>query len=119
MAIHKKREEAGRAVARMLLESRAPVELPPAEVDEQGATVERPEFQPHLPELFSALRLGGSVNPVPLVQSDSLFVINGATRAFWVRLWHTDPTRTGIARLHVVNCLPRATNVQISFGGQG
>ena len=117
MAIHKKREEAGRAVARVLLESSAPVALPPAEVAEQGATIERPEFQPHLPELFDALRIGGTVNPVPLVQSDSLFVVNGMTRAFWVRLWHTDQSRTGVARLHVVNCLPRVANVQISFGG--
>ena len=116
MAIHKKREEAGRAIARLLLEAREPVELPPATVEEQGATVERAEFQVHLPELFTALRAGGTVNPVPLVQSDSLFIINGASRAFWVRLWHTDKTRTSIARLHVVNCLPRLAHVQISFG---
>ena len=116
MALHKKREEFGRAAARLLLESPEPVELPPAELAEQGATVEHPEFQPHLPELFAALRAGGTVRPVPPVQSDSLFIINGVTRAFWVRLWHMDESRAEIARLHVVNCLPRMANVQISFG---
>ena len=115
MSIHKKREETGHAAARLLLESREPLELPPAEVDEQGSSVERPEFQAHLPELFAALRAGGTVQPVPVVQSDSLFIVNGTTRAFWVRLWHTDATQTGIARLHVVNCLPRTPQVQISF----
>lgn len=119
MAIQRKREEFGRAVARVILESCEPVELPPAEVDEQGATVERQEFQAYLPELFSALCEGGAVKPVPLVQSDSLFIINGATRTFWVRLWHTDTTRTAVARLHVVNCLPRSGQVQLSFKSQG
>jgi hypothetical protein len=117
MAIHKKREEAGRMVARMLLESRDPVELPPAEVGLESVSIERTEFQAYLPELIKALHLGGVVNPVPLVQSDSLFIVDGLTRAFWVRLWHTDQTHTKIARIHVVNCLPRAANVQIRLGG--
>jgi hypothetical protein len=117
MAIHKKREEAGRVVARMLLESRDLVELPPAEVVMESVSVERPEFQAYLPELITALRLGGVLNPVPLVQSDSLFIVDGVTRAFWVRLWHTDQTQTKIARIHVVNCIPRAANVQIRLGG--
>jgi hypothetical protein len=118
MAIHRKREETGRVVARMMLESRNPVELPPATVDTQAVTLERPEFQPYLPELLKALHLGSIVNPVPLVQSDSLFIVDGLTRAFWVRLWHTDQTRSEIARLHVVNCVPRGANLQIKLGGQ-
>lgn len=117
MSIHKKREETGRAVARMLLESRDPVELPPAIVDTLAVTIERPEFQPYLPQLLEALQLGGIVNPVPLVQSDSLFIVDGLTRAFWVRLWHTDKTRSEIARVHVVNCVPRGANLQIKLGG--
>lgn len=116
MAIHKKNDASGRAVARVLLESREPVELPPATINEQSSTFERPEFQPYLPELCEAIRLGGRVLPVPLVQSDSLFIIHGQTRTFWVRLWHSDQSRTVIDRLHVVNCLSRAGNIQLHFG---
>lgn len=118
MAIHKKREETGRMVARLILESREPVNLPPAVVDTQIVTFERPEFQSYLPELLDALHLGGIVNPVPLVQSDSLFIVDGLTKAFWVRLWHTDQARAEIARLHVVNCVPRGANLLIKLGGQ-
>jgi hypothetical protein len=117
MAIHKRREEAGKVAARLLLESSEPVELPPAELDEQDATVEREEFRQHLPELFEVLREGDTVKPAPLVQSDSLFVVEGETRLFWVRLWHTDATRTRIARLHVLSCLPFTPRVKLNLGG--
>jgi hypothetical protein len=116
MAIHKRREESGRAVARVLLESAAPVELPPAGINEAGVTVERDAFRPHLDELFAVLREGDVVEPAPMVMSDSLFVVYGDTRTFWVRIWHTDESRTHIDRLHVVSCLPPAPNVQIKFG---
>jgi hypothetical protein len=115
MAIHKRREESGRAVARVLLESTEPVELPPAEIDEQDATVEREEFAQYLPELFDALREGGEVIPAPIVKSDSVFVIGGMTRVFWVRVWHTDESRTRIARLHVLSCLPFAPKITINI----
>src|SRR5215510_4839843 len=108
MALHKRREESGRSATRLLLESTEPVELPPAELDEQDATIEREEFRQHLPELFDVLREGGWVEPAPMVQSDSIFIIDGDTRSFWVRLWHTDETRTRISRLHVLSCLPHA-----------
>ena len=101
-------------MARVLLESAEPVELPPAEFDEQDVTVEREEFRPHLPELFYELREGCWVDPAPMVQSDSIFVIQGETRDFWVRIWNTDETRTGIARLHVLSCLPITPTVKIS-----
>jgi hypothetical protein len=52
-----------------------------------------------------------------MVQSDSIFVIEGETRVFWVRLWHTDETRTGVTRLHVLSCLPHAPAVKINIGG--
>ena len=65
MAIHKRREESGRAAARLLLESTEPVELPPAEIDEQDATVEREEFRQYLPELLDALEEGGWADPAP------------------------------------------------------
>ncbi len=115
MAIHKKRETGSRAVARLLLESTEPVELPPAEIDEENATVEREEFRPYLDDLFDALEEGGTVEPAPIVQSDSVFIIEGETRTFWVRLWHTDETRTAIARLHVISCLPRLPNIKVEY----
>ncbi|HKQ77058.1 MAG TPA: hypothetical protein VJ810_25405 [Blastocatellia bacterium] len=116
MAIHKRREESGRVAARLLLESTEPVELPPAEIDDQDATVEREEFRQYLPELLDALEEGGWVDPAPMVQSDSIFVIEGETRSFWVRLWHTDESRTRIARLHVLSCLPHTPAFKINFG---
>jgi len=116
MAIHKRREESGRVAARLLLESTEPVELPPAEIDEQDATVEREEFRQYLPELLDALEEGGWVDPAPMVQSDSIFVIEGETRSFWVRLWHTDETRARVARAHVLSCLPLAPTLKIDFG---
>jgi hypothetical protein len=115
MGIHKKREESSVAAARLMLVSTTPVELPPAEVAEEDASVEREEFRPYLPELFDALRTGGTVTPAPIVQSDSLFVIDGKTRSFWVRLWHTDQSRIRIARLHVLSCLPRAPGFKINI----
>ena len=119
MALHKRREESGRSVARVLLESPEPVELPPAEFDEQNVTIEREDFRQHLPELFFELREGCWVDPAPMVQSDSIFVIQGETRDFWVRIWHTDDTRTGIAKLHVLSCLPIAPTIKVNIpGGQ-
>jgi hypothetical protein len=118
MAIHKKRDESGKAAARLLLESPDPVELPAAEFDEQDASVERAEFRPYLPELFEALNEGGWADPAPMVQSDSIFVIEGETRSFWVRLWHTDESRTRIARLHVLSCLPHAPRITINIDGR-
>lgn len=116
MALHRKREEASPAAARLLLVSTEPIELPPAELDEQNASVERAEFAQYLPELFAALRAGGKVEPVPIVQSDSLFVVNGVTRSFWVRLWHDDESRTNLVRLHVLNCVPLAPKVKVNLG---
>jgi len=115
MAIHKRREH-GKPAARMLLESTEPVELPPAEINEAGVTVEREEFRAFLDELFEALREGGMVDPAPMVMSDSIFVVEGETRDFWVRLWHTDESREAIDRLHVVSCLPPAPRLKVNVG---
>src|SRR5262245_27222015 len=116
MAIHKRREESGRAVARVLLESAEPVELPLAEIDEKDATVEREEFRQYLPELLDALEEGGWVDSRPMVKIESIFVIECQTRSFWVRLWHTDETLTRIVRAHVLSCLPLAPALKIDFG---
>jgi hypothetical protein len=77
--------------------------------------VEREEFRPYLPELIEILREGGWADPAPMVQSDSIFVIEGETRSFWVRLWHTDDSRRRIARLHVLSCLPLTPNLRIGI----
>jgi hypothetical protein len=114
MAIHKRREH-GKVAARLLLESTEPVELPPAEINEEGVTVEREEFRAFLDELFEALREGGVVEPAPMVMSDSIFVVEGQTRDFWVRLWHTDESRERIDRLHVVSCLPPGPSLKVNI----
>lgn len=116
MAIHKRREH-GKPAARLLLESAEPVELPPAEINEQGVTVEREEFRAFLDELLDALREGGVVDPAPMVMSDSIFIVEGETRDFWVRLWHTDESRETIDRLHVVSCLPPTPSLKIAIPG--
>jgi hypothetical protein len=116
MAIHKKRDISSPAAARLLLESTEPVELPPAEIDEAGVSIERDEFEQYLSDLLDVLRRGVTAEPAPIVQSDSLFVINGASRSFWVRLWHTDSSRTHISRLHVLSCLPLTPKLKINLG---
>jgi hypothetical protein len=113
MALHRRREE-GRAAARLLLESAEPVELPEAEINEAGITLEREEFRQYLPELLEELRDGCLVRPVPVVMSESLFVVDADTRSFWVRIWHTDDSRTKIDRLHVTSCLPLMRSVRVS-----
>ena len=112
MAIHRKREEA-RPGARLLLESKEPVALPPAEINLDGVTVERDEFRPYLDELLDLLRNGVTAQPAPIVLSDSVFVIDGSTRTFWVRIWHLGPERTIIDRMHVTSCLPRLPGIRI------
>lgn len=105
-------------MARVLLESPETVELPPDEFDEQNATIEREDFRQYLPELFYELREGCWADPAPIVQSDSIFVIQGETRDFWVRVWHTDDSRTGIAKLHVLSCLPFSPTLKINLPPQ-
>jgi hypothetical protein len=112
MAIHKKHAE-GLAAARLLLQSAEAVELPPAEINEAGITLEREEFRPHLEELLVELRDGIKVSPVPMMNTDTMFVVHADTRSFWVRLWHTDETRTVIDRLHVTSCLPLMRHINI------
>jgi hypothetical protein len=51
MAIHKRREESGRAVARVLLESAEAVELPPAEVDEAATRTTDRASRMHLDDV--------------------------------------------------------------------
>lgn len=105
MAIHRRKSET-RAAARLLLESDEPVELPEAEINEAGITLEREEFRQYLPELLEELHDGCRVTPAPVVMSNSMFVVHADTRTFWIRVWHTDESRTAIDRLHVTSCIP-------------
>jgi hypothetical protein len=112
MAIHRRREEA-RPGARLVLESDEPVELPAAAVNLDGVTLEREEFRPHLEQLLDMLEQGTTATPAPVVMSDSIFVIEGSTRTYWVRIWHLGPERTLIDRLHVVSCVPRIRGLKL------
>lgn len=101
----------------MLLESDEPVELPPAEIDAAAIVVQFETFKPHLPELLEALRAGTLAEPVPVMMDGSTFVVHGATRSFWVKLWHSSPEMTRVERAQVISCLPSTRGVQIIVGG--
>ncbi len=112
MAIHRKREEA-RPGARLVLESSDPVELPPAEINLQGITLERENFRANLPELVEILQNGVTARPAPVVMSSSTFLIDGETRTFWVRVWHMEGDLTKIDRLHVTSSVPRVPGLKL------
>lgn len=65
-------------------------------------------------ELFDALDEGGWVEPVPMVQSDPISVIEGRTRSFWVMLG-TLTSHEHLVRLHVLRCLLLAPNAIINI----
>jgi hypothetical protein len=112
MPIVKKRNE--QTETRLLLESEEPVELPPAEIDDGAALVQFEKFKPYVPELLEALRAGTVAEPVPVMLDGSTFAIHGATRTFWVKLWHAAGTElTRIDRAQVISCLPSTRGVQI------
>lgn len=112
MPVVKKRNQ--QTETRLLLESGEPVELPPAEIDEHAVLVQFEQFKPYIPELLEALRAGTIAEPVPVMIDGSTFAIHGATRTFWVKLWHaagSDLTR--IDRAQVISCLPSTRGVQV------
>jgi hypothetical protein len=112
MAIVKKRNE--QTETRLLLESREPVELPPAEISDSAVLVQFEQFKPFVPELLASLRAGTLAEPVPVMLDGSTFAIHGATRTFWVKLWHTAASElTRIERAQIISCLPSTRGVQI------
>jgi hypothetical protein len=114
MPVVKKRDH--QTESRLLLESADPVELPPAEVTENAMLVQFDKFKPYIPELLEALRAGTTAEAVPVMNDGSTFAIHGATRTFWVKLWHSAGSDlTLIERVQVISCLPstRGTNVII------
>ncbi|HYP54075.1 MAG TPA: hypothetical protein VEQ42_11075 [Pyrinomonadaceae bacterium] len=115
MAIFKKKNE--QTESRLLLESDDPVELPPAEIDDSAVVVNFDAYRPYLPELLEALRAGTVADPVPVMLDGSTFVVHGATRSFWVKLWHTNDDLDHIVRAQVVSCMPSTRGVQIYVAG--
>ena len=111
MPVVKKRNQ--QTETRLLLESNEPVELPPAEIEEQAVLVQFEKFKPYIPELLETLRAGTIAEPVPVMIDGSTFAVHGETRTFWVKLWHaagSDLTR--IDRAQVISCLPSTRGVQ-------
>jgi len=114
MPVLKKRDH--QTESRLLLESPDPIELPPAEVADSAVLVQFDRFKPFIAELVEALRSGTTAEPVAVMNDGSTFAIHGATRTFWVKLWHSAGTElTRIERAQVISCLPstRGTNVII------
>src|SRR5690242_14342062 len=112
MPIVKKRNE--QTETRLLLESEELVELPPAEIDDAAVLVQFEKFKPYIHELLEALRAGTVAEPVPVMLDGSTFAIHGATRTFWVKLWHAAGSElTRIDRAQVISCLPSTRGVQV------
>jgi hypothetical protein len=114
MPILKKKDH--QTESRLLLESDEPVELPPAEIVDNAVLVQFEKLKPYIPELIEQLRAGTTAEPVPVMNDGSTFAIHGATRTFWVKLWHTAGTDlTKIERAQIISCLPstRGTTVVI------
>ena len=112
MPVVKKRNE--QTESRLLLESKDPVELPPAEIDDRSVLVQFDQFKPFVPELLESLRNGTTAEPVPVMLDGSTFAIHGSTRTFWVKLWHAARTEmTKIDRAQIISCLPSTRGVQI------
>ena len=112
MPVVKKRNQ--QTETRLLLESTEPVELPPAEIDDANVLVQFEKFKPFITELLETLRSGTVAEPVPVMIDGSTFAIHGATRTFWVKLWHAAGSdMTKIDRAQVISCLPSTRGVQV------
>jgi hypothetical protein len=112
MPVVKKRNQ--QTETRLLLESKDPVELPPAEIDDGSVMVQFEKFKPFIPELLETLQAGTVAEPVPVMLDGSTFAIHGATRTFWVKLWHAAGSdMTKIDRAQVISCLPSTRGVQV------
>src|SRR5918993_3661945 len=111
MPVVKKRNQ--QTESRLLLESDEPVELPPAEVDESAVVLQFEQFRQYVPELLEELRDGTEATPVPVMMDGSTFVVHGATRSFWVKLWHSSSELTRVERVQIISCLPSTRGVQI------
>jgi hypothetical protein len=99
---------------RLLLESDEPVELPPAEIADGAVLVQFDNLKPYVPELLDELRGGTVAEPVPVMLDGSTFAIHGATRTFWVKLWHTNGSEMSkIERAQILSCIPSTRGLQV------
>lgn len=115
MPILKKRDH--QTETRLLLESDEPVELPPAEIIDSAVLVQFDKFRPYIPELLSELRQGTTAEPIAVMNDGSTFAIHGATRTFWVKLWHSAGSDlTKIERVQVISCLPSTRGLNVMIG---
>ncbi len=105
---------------RLLLESKEPVELPPAEIEDRDVLVQFDKFKPFIPELLEELRDGTTAEPVPVMLDGSTFAIHGETRTFWVKLWHAAGSEmTKIDRAQIISCLPSTQGIQVMVEDYG
>lgn len=112
MPVVKKRNQ--QTETRLLLESAEPVDLPPADIDDNAVLVQFEKFKPFVPELLESLRAGTVAEPVPVMLDGSTFAIHGPTRTFWVKIWHAAGSdMTKIDRAQVISCLPSTRGVHI------
>lgn len=112
MPIQKKRDH--QTESRLLLEAEDPIELPPAEVSDNAIIVQFEKFKPFIPELLSALRAGTTAEPVAVMNDGSTFAVHGATRTFWVKIWHAAGTEfTRIERVQIISCIPSTQGLQV------
>lgn len=116
MPILKKKDH--QTESRLLLESDDPIDLPPAEIADNAVLVQFDKFKPFIPELIDELRTGTTAEPVPVMNDGSTFAVHGATRTFWVKLWHTAGTDlTRIERAQVISCLPSTRGTTVVIDG--
>jgi hypothetical protein len=112
MPIVKKRNQ--QTETRLLLEGDEPIELPPAEIDDDAVLVQFEKFRQYVPELLEELRDGTIAKPVAVMNDGSTFAIDADTRTFWVKLWHAAGTDlTTIDRAQIISCLPITYGVQV------
>ena len=103
---------------RLLLESDDPVELPPAQIEDKAVLVQFDKFKPYVQELLDELRAGAIAEPVPVMLDGSTFAVHGATRTFWVKLWHTNGSEMrNIERAQIISCIPSTRGIQIMVDG--
>src|SRR3954463_1154587 len=115
MPILKKKDH--QTESRLLLESDEPIDLPPAEIADNAVLVQFDKFKPFIPELMEQLRAGTTAEPVPVMNDGSTFAIHGATRTFWVKIWHAAGTELGkIERAQVLSCLPSTRGTMVLIG---
>jgi hypothetical protein len=112
MAVVKKRNL--QTETRLLLESDDPVELPPAEIEASAVLAQFDKFKPYVAELLDELRQGTTAEPVPVMLDGSTFAVHGATRTFWVKLWHANGSEMSkIDRAQILSCIPSTRGLQV------